>query len=108
MIIRGLRLRSFRNFPELDLAPGEGINVLVGENAQGKSNLLEAVYLLATTRSLRAGRESEMIRTNAESGMVTAELLREKEGDAELEVTIFQTDKKNVRVNGVRKQRVID
>ena len=56
-----LQLNNFRNYRELDLVPGERLNILYGENAQGKSNVLEAFSLLATTRSCRAGRESEMI-----------------------------------------------
>jgi len=108
MRLRELRLRQFRNYAELNLPLGDGLNIFVGENAQGKSNLLEAVYLLATSRSLRAGRESEMIRRDAEMAAVSAEVLREREGDVELELSVFQTDKKAVRVNGVRRQRVIE
>jgi len=56
-----LSLRHFRNYArlELDLAPG--LTVLVGDNGQGKSNLLEALYLLATSRSPRAGADRELI-----------------------------------------------
>lgn len=108
MYLRELRLRHFRNYTELDLPLGEGLNIFVGENAQGKSNLLEAVYLLATSRSLRASRESEMIRREAETAAVGAEVIRERDGDVELELSVFQTDKKAVRVNGVRRPRVIE
>src|SRR6185295_3179536 len=79
MYLRELRLRAFRNYSELGFLPGSGINVLVGDNAQGKSNLLEAIYLLATTRSLRANRESEMIMGQEEAATVWADLSREKE-----------------------------
>src|SRR5262245_1209093 len=105
MYLKKITLRQFRNYCELDLAPGPGLNLLVGENAQGKSNLLEAIYLLATSRSLRAGRESEMIFRGAESGLASVEVVREKEADVDLEATIFQSDKKSVRINGVRRQR---
>src|SRR5689334_15169567 len=103
-----LKLSSFRNYRELDLIPGPGLNILYGANAQGKSNILEAIYLLATTRSLRAGRESELILRDAEMAHVQAEIARDREGDAELQVSVFQTDKKTIRINGLKRPRVLD
>ena len=103
-----LKLNRFRNYQELDLLPGNGINILYGANAQGKSNVLEAISLLATTRSLRASRESELILQNEEAGSVQAEIEREREGDVELQVSVFQGDKKAVRVNGLKRPRVVD
>ena len=103
-----LKLSGFRNYNVLDLTPGEGLNILHGANAQGKSNVLEALSLLATTRSFRAGRESEMIFRDSEMAHVTAEVSREREGDAEIQVSVFQTDKKAVRVNGLKRSRVVD
>ncbi len=103
-----LKLNGFRNYRELELTPGDGLNILHGANAQGKSNILEALSLLATTRSFRAGRESEMIFKDLEMSHVTAEISREREGDAELQVSVFQGDKKAVRVNGLKRGRVVD
>ena len=57
-----MRLGNFRNYERLDFVPAAGLNVLVGPNAQGKSNLLEALAMLATGKSFRAHRESELIR----------------------------------------------
>ena len=103
-----LKLSQFRNYHELDLHPGEGINILYGDNAQGKSNVLEAISLLATTRSLRASRESELIFRDGEVANVNAEVGRDREGDVELQVSVFQGDKKAVRVNGLKRPRVVD
>jgi DNA replication and repair protein RecF len=103
-----LKLRRFRNYAELDFTPGEGINILYGANAQGKTNVLEALSLLATTRSLRASRESELIERDADIATVVAEVDREREGSAELQVSVFQGDKKEVRVNGSKRARVVD
>jgi DNA replication and repair protein RecF len=103
-----LQLSSFRNYRELDLVPGERLNILYGENAQGKSNVLEALSMLATTRSLRATRESELVLRDAESAHVNAEIAREREGDAELQVSVFQGDKKSVRINGLKRPRVLE
>ncbi|HLJ54798.1 MAG TPA: DNA replication/repair protein RecF, partial [Chthonomonadaceae bacterium] len=103
-----LQLTNFRNYRELELTPGERLNIFYGQNAQGKTNILEALSLLATTRSLRATRESELILRDAESGSVTAEIDREREGEVELQVAVFQGDKKMVRVNGLRRPRVLE
>jgi DNA replication and repair protein RecF len=65
MRVRRFELSEYRNFPRLDLVFPRGPVVIVGGNAQGKSNLLEAVYLLSTMRSPRAGSDGELIRRQA-------------------------------------------
>ena len=60
-----LRLRDFRNYPRLDVDFSPGFHVLLGDNAQGKTNVLEAVYLLATLRSFRGVGGAQMIRHGA-------------------------------------------
>ena len=62
MLLTSLRLADFRNYAALDFRPAAGLNVFVGANAQGKSNLLEAIAMLATGKSFRARREGELIR----------------------------------------------
>jgi len=65
LIIRHLSLLNFRNYASLELELPPNIMVLLGDNAQGKSNLLEAIYLLATSRSPRATNERELINWSA-------------------------------------------
>ncbi|MGQ9571668.1 MAG: DNA replication/repair protein RecF [Dehalococcoidia bacterium] len=65
MRLRRIQLTDYRNFPRLDLSLPGGPVVIVGDNAQGKSNLLEAVYLLSTMRSPRATNDGELIRRQA-------------------------------------------
>ena len=61
MRVRHLSLSHFRNYDRLDLDLSPGVSVLYGDNAQGKSNLLEAIFYLATTRSFRAGNDRELL-----------------------------------------------
>ena len=61
-----LKLSGFRNYQELTLDIGTGITVFVGENAQGKSNLLEAIYLLSLTKSHRAENDREVVCFNSD------------------------------------------
>jgi len=57
-----LRLRDFRNYPRLDVDFAPGFHVLLGDNAQGKTNILEAIYLMATLRSFRGVGGAQMVR----------------------------------------------
>ncbi len=65
MIIRHLTLTSFRNYSSLDLELTPRASVLLGDNAQGKTNLLEAIFLLATSKSSRVSSEGELINWQA-------------------------------------------
>ena len=62
MHLTHLTLRNFRNYRALDLELGPGLTVVAGDNAQGKSNLLEAIYMLALTKSHRAENDRETVR----------------------------------------------
>src|SRR5579863_3060303 len=69
-----VRLVDFRNYEHLDTDLGQGLNVLSGANAQGKTNLLEALYLLATARLLRGQRDGEAVREGAAFARAEADL----------------------------------
>ena len=62
MYIESLELKNFRNYEELSIVLDPGTNILYGDNAQGKTNVLEAVYLCGTTKSHRGSKDKEMIR----------------------------------------------
>ena len=62
MELNELYLRSFRNYKEQRLTFDAGVNLIVGQNAQGKTNLLEAISYLGSGRSFRATKNSEMVR----------------------------------------------
>jgi DNA replication and repair protein RecF len=68
-----LAIRDFRNLAAVDLAPSPRATILLGENAQGKTNLLEAVYLLATLKPLRAARLQELVRFGEERAQVAGD-----------------------------------
>ncbi len=63
MQLEHVRLTNFRNYRSLDVEPAPGLNIFVGANAQGKSNLLEAIAMLATGKSFRAHRDAELVRS---------------------------------------------
>jgi len=73
--LRSLTLQDFRNLAAVVLSPSPRLTVLLGENGQGKTNLLEAIYLLTTLRPLRASRLGELVRFGAERAVVSAQVL---------------------------------
>ncbi|HET9475894.1 MAG TPA: DNA replication/repair protein RecF [Dehalococcoidia bacterium] len=113
MRIRHLRLSDYRNFQRLDVYLAGGVSIFVGDNAQGKSNLLEAVYLLATMRGLRAETDAQLVRRDSllDGALPAARVVAEgatQEGPLKLEVTVVARPgpqgpigTKTVKVNGV-------
>lgn len=73
MILRKLRLLNFRNYAQLELNFSPTTNLFCGANAQGKSNLLEAIHCLSLTRSFRTSAEQELLRFGADTGEVAGE-----------------------------------
>lgn len=72
MVIKKLRLNNFRNYEELEIEFSDGVNILFGDNAQGKTNILEAVFLAATTKSIRGSKDRDMIRFGQEEAHISA------------------------------------
>lgn len=75
MRLTGLTIRNFRNLESVNLSPAPGVNVIYGENAQGKTNLMEAVYLLTGQKSFRAARESDFVRFGEETARIEADFI---------------------------------
>lgn len=70
MIIKSLELLDYRNYESLQMNFDKGINILYGENAQGKTNILESIYVCATTKSHRGSKDKEMIRFDKEDSHI--------------------------------------
>lgn len=115
MRLRLLQLFDYRNFHRLSLSLLPGPNVLLGANAQGKTNLLEAIYLLATMKELRAETEAQLVRREAaDDPLAAARIVGEAEtaeGALKVEVAIVLREgangpvaTKTVKVNGVPKR----
>ena len=66
MVIKSLELSNFRNYSLLNLSFDRGTNILYGDNAQGKTNILEAIYLCATTKSHKGAKDKDIVNFNEE------------------------------------------
>lgn len=78
MILRSITTQSFRNLADADTAFHPQANLLVGRNGQGKTNLLEAIYFLATTKSFRTSRVASLFRFGAQNVFVSGALHRDR------------------------------
>ena len=102
MQLTRVSLSNFRNYSELDLEPGIGLNVFVGANAQGKSNLLEAIAMLGTGKSFRTSKDTDLVRDGLELAVVGGDA-QIRAGTVHLACTVTKTGRatrKTYTVNG--------
>lgn len=107
MKINGLVLENFRNYKNLEIEFDERRNLIVGENAQGKTNLVEAIYLTAFARSFRTNNSADMIMFGETSGRVSADLTSE-DIDKNISITIRSDGKKMIKKDGKVVKRTAD
>lgn len=104
MFIKSIELKNYRNYKDLKLEFSKEKILLIGKNAQGKTNLLEAMYYLSCLNSARAKTDSEIIMWNQQAAKVKALILKE-DFEKELEVLISPPKRKELKVNGVKKSK---
>ena len=104
MFIKSLKLKNFRNYCDLDLDFNSKKILIIGKNAQGKTNLLEAVYYLSALDSIRAKSDSELIKWGENFSNIKAEI-KKFDIDIDLEVNINPPNRKKLKVNGLNKNK---
>jgi DNA replication and repair protein RecF len=102
-----LSLRHFRNYGEQQIDFAAAKTILVGENAQGKSNLLEAVELLATLKSHRTSRDRDLVQQDQPVAQISASVRREL-GLADLSLVLRQAGRRTAILNGEKLRRQLD
>ena len=73
MFIKRLQMLNYRNYNVLDISLGQNVNVFMGDNAQGKTNILESIYLLSDLKSSRTSTMTDLIQFNSEKFEINAE-----------------------------------
>lgn len=102
MYIKSIKLKNFRNYRELQADFSSKVNFLLGQNAQGKTNLLESIYITSMGKSFRTNRDSEMISFGKDFSSVSAEIVREDDIEGSVEIVIDKSGKKSVKIDGVK------
>ncbi len=99
MKINSIVLENFRNYRSLELSFDEKRNIIVGENAQGKTNLVEAIYLTAFARSFRAVNSAELIMFGEDTGRVSTDITSD-DIEKNISITIRSDGKKMIKKDG--------
>ena len=107
MKINSLILENFRNYANLEVDFDESRNILVGENAQGKTNLVEAIYMTAFAKSFRTNNASDMIRFGEKTGRVSV-YVESEEIEKNINITLRSDGKKMIQKDGKAVKRTAD
>ena len=104
MVIKSLELSNFRNFRLLDMNFDEKTNILYGDNAQGKTNILEAIYLCATTKSHRGTKDRDIVAFDEEEGHIR--IFLDKKGDEiRIDMHLRKNGSKGIAIAGQKLKR---
>lgn len=105
MLLKHLSLQNFRSYTKSEFHFNEGTTLIVGPNTSGKTNLIEAIFLLATGGTFRGEKDTEMIQFEKDVGRVTG-VAEISDGEIKLEVVLTREPSKKYLVNGVARRRV--
>ena len=106
MIISKLNLTNFRNYSKLNIGLSPHMNIFIGNNAAGKTNILEAISILALTKSYRNGQESNLIQDQKKKAKIKG-TIKDHHQYKELAIEIAENEKQ-VKVNGKIIHRIAD
>jgi len=107
MIIKSLELQDYRNYEYLEMSFDKGTNILYGDNAQGKTNILEAIYLSATTKSHKGTKDKDIINFNKEEAHIRTYV--EKEGiQTRVDMHLRKNKSKGIAIDGQKLKKAAD
>lgn len=99
MYIKNIKVQNFRNYGKQEINFNKDINIIYGDNAQGKTNILEAIFLTSFGKSFRTSKDKEIIKKGEDFSLVEVEY---KKKDRQGKIKINLSDKKEIFVNGVK------
>lgn len=107
MIIKSLKLKDYRNYDLLDLNLDAKTNILYGDNAQGKTNILEALYLSGTTKSHRGAKDRDLIRLGFEESHIETTI--DKRGtEYQIDLHLKRNSPKGIAVNKIPIRKAVE
>lgn len=105
MYIKNIMLVNYRNYENLQIKLNENVNVFIGDNAQGKTNILESVYYGAFAKSHRTSKDKELINWNKDKAYISL-LVGKERLDKRIDINILKDGKKAIKVNGVKVNKI--
>lgn len=99
MWIKNIKIKNFRNYNQEEINLEKNINIFYGKNAQGKTNIIESIFLCSLGKSFRAKKDNEMIKLNEENAIVEIEY---EKSDRDGKIKIEIGNKKNIYLNGIK------
>jgi len=106
MYFKNLHLQNFRNYKELDLEFDEKLNLILGENAQGKTNLIEALYIMGLGKSFRTNNDQEMIAFGSDFSKAVS-IIQDEDKETTTEIQ-YKKDGKILKLDGIKLLRTMD
>lgn len=106
MYIESLKLKNYRNITEAELLPNKKTSVLFGDNAQGKTNILESVYYCATGRSHRTSADKELVMFTKEQALIKLSIRDDYGRLDRIDINIKPNGKKSIVINGMPVKRI--
>ncbi len=107
MIIKSLELQDYRNYSSLNISFDKGTNILYGDNAQGKTNILEAIFLSATTKSHKGSKDRDIVNFDKEESHIRTYL--EKEGiETRVDMHLRKSKSKGIAIDGQKIKKAAD
>ena len=100
MIIESIELKNYRNYKELHMEFNQGTNILYGDNAQGKTNILEAVYVCCTTKSHRGSKDRELIHFHEDESHIKLNI-RKNDVPYRIDMHLKKNKAKGIAINGI-------
>lgn len=107
MYIKKLYINNFRNYNNIDINFHKKVNIIIGNNAQGKTNLLEAIYLTSIGKSFRTTKDTDMIMFDKESTTIKTEIIKE-DSELNIDISLFNRQKKIIKINGSKLKKNTD
>ena len=103
MYIKKIKLKNFRNYDNLEIELDKNFNIIYGNNAQGKTNIVESVYVSAIGKSFRTKKDNELIKLNSENAIIEVDYKKEdREGTIKTDIS----DKKIFFINGIKQKKI--
>ncbi|MBQ7307523.1 MAG: DNA replication/repair protein RecF, partial [Clostridia bacterium] len=107
MVVEKVILNNFRNYENQEITFDNGINIIYGKNAQGKTNLVESIYYASIGKSFKIAKDKELINFKHDSARIKLTVKKEI-GNVDIEINLFQNKKKQIKVNGGYLTRIGD